>query len=146
MRRRFAKANTSGTGRRPGSNNTCLAMLDQIARENIGEIIRKVTETAEAGNRRAAALLRGRTRPNRPRGRMLSLNQPPIETVDDIVQAQAAVVAHLAAGDIAPNEASTISAILESQRRALAASDLEKRLQEVEKMARDVPRPSPGAT
>ena len=142
---RFAKADTSGTRRPPGSGDTSLAMLDEIARENIDEIIRTVTEAAEAGNRRPAALLRGRTRPNRPRGRMLSLNLPPIETVDDIVQAQTAVVAHLAAGDIAPNEASTISAILEGQRRALETSSLEERMEEIEARARDVPRPAPRA-
>ena len=52
------------------------------------------------------------------------------------MQAQAAVIAAMARGEISPEEAASIASVLEQQRRAIETDDHEKRLQELEEEAR----------
>jgi thioredoxin-like negative regulator of GroEL len=127
---RFGKGNAMGAGRPPGSANKSTLLLDEIGREGIEEVIRKVAEAAREGNMRAASILLARAWP-RGRGRAVTLGLPAVETAAGIVQAHAALVAAVAAGEIAPEEASAISNLLESQRRALETCDLEKRIEEL---------------
>jgi hypothetical protein len=128
---RFGKRNTIGPGRPPGSRNKSTLLLDEIGREGIEEVIRKVADAAKDGNMRAASILLARTWP-RGRGRPVVLDLPPVETAGAIVQAHAAVVAQMAAGEITPEEASTVGDVLETQRRAIETYVHEKLLQERE--------------
>ena len=53
---------------------------------------------------------------------------PPIESVSDLPVAMAAVVAAVADGTLTPEEAASISAVLEAQRRAVETAQLEQRI------------------
>src|SRR5437868_3143546 len=105
---RFKKGNDMGEGRRVGSRNKSTLLLDEIGREGIEEVIRKVAESARGGNMYAASILLARAWP-RGIGRPVTLDLPAVETAAGVVQAQAAVVAAMAAGAVTPDEAAQIA-------------------------------------
>ncbi len=127
----FQKDNTLGRGRPTGSRNKSTVWLDELALEDTEALIRKVTEAALAGTPWAASLVLARTWPRR-HGRPVVLDLPGVETAGGVVQAQAAVVAAMAAGELTPDEAAAVASVLENQRRAIETWDHEKRLQALE--------------
>ena len=135
---RFRKGNASGEGRRAGSRNRSTLLLDEIGREGIEEVIRKVADAARDGNMCAASILLARAWP-RGSGRPVTLDLPAVETAAGVVRAQAAVVAAMAAGTITPDEAAAIAHVLEGQRRAIETHDHEKRLRELEARKKEGP-------
>lgn len=135
---RYVKGKPPGPGRPPGSRNKSTLVLDEIGREGIEEVIRKVAGAARDGNMYAASILLARTWP-RGIGRPVTLDLPPVETAGGIVQAQAAVVAAMAAGTITPDEAAAIGQVLEGQRRAIETHDHEKRIRGLEAKKKDGP-------
>jgi hypothetical protein len=128
---RFEKANAFGAGRPKGSPNKATLIFEEIGHEGVVDVIRAVKKKAADGNLRAAAILLARTWP-RGRGRPVVLDLPPVETTGGIVQAHAAVVALMAAGEITPDEAAEVGSVLETQRRAIETHDHEKHLQALE--------------
>lgn len=58
---------------------------------------------------------------------------PPMREARDAVEASAAIVAAVAAGQLTPSEAAELSKIVESYTRILQAADFETRLAKVEK-------------
>jgi hypothetical protein len=126
---RFEKGNTFGEGRPRGSRNKSALLFDEIGREGIEATIRMLKRKAdEEGSVRAAAVLLARTWP-KGRGRRVVLDLPAVENAGDVVQAQAAVIAAMAAGEITPEEANTIADLLEKQRRALETCDLARQIE-----------------
>ncbi len=65
----------------------------------------------------------------------IQIDLPELKAADDAVAAAAAVLAALARGEITPNEAQAVSAVVESFRRAIETEDLEKRIAELERRA-----------
>jgi|SRR6516164_8012584 hypothetical protein len=129
---RFRKGQQPGPGRPPGCRNKSSVILDAIGREGIENTIRMVKRKAdEQENLHAADILLRRAWPS-GNGRPVTLDLPPVETAAGVVQAHAAVVAAMAAGEITPEEARAITDVLESQRRALETHDHDKRLQALE--------------
>ena len=135
---RFEKGNTYSPGRARGSRNKATVWLDELGAEGTEEIIRVVDREARKGDMRAAWLVLSRTWPSR-RGRPVTLDLPPVETPAGLVQSQAAVVAAMAAGHITPDEAASVSTVLETQRRALETHDHEHRIRELEERKRATP-------
>jgi hypothetical protein len=64
----------------------------------------------------------------------VKLKLPPIEKADDVLKALAAILHQVAAGELRPDEAATLSSILEAHRRAIETVDIEQRLAELERM------------
>jgi hypothetical protein len=135
---RFAKGNRFSTGRQLGSRNKSTRELDEVAAHGAGKVIAIVRELAEDGDMRAAAMLLARVWPRR-RGRPLTLDLPAIEKPADLIQAQAALIAAMARGEVTPEEATSIGKALESQRRALETYDHELRIQELEAKRKSEP-------
>jgi hypothetical protein len=96
---RFKKGNAMGARRPPGTPNESTLVFDEIGREGIEEVIRKVAGAARDGSMHAASNLLARAWP-RGSGRPVMLDLPAVETAAGVVQAQAAVVAAMAAGTI----------------------------------------------
>jgi len=63
-----------------------------------------------------------------PTSAPIVIDLPEIETAQDVSKAVAIVIQAAAEGKISPAEASTLCGILETQRRAIEASDLEARI------------------
>lgn len=128
---RFEKGNTHGQGRPRGSRNRTTVWLDELGAEGTEEIIKVVKTEARKGDMRAAWLVLSRTWPHR-RGRPVEIELPSVETPAGLIQAHAAVVAALSRAEITPDEAASISTVLETQRRAIETHDHERRIRELE--------------
>jgi hypothetical protein len=137
---RYLKGKPPGPGRPPGSRNKATVVLEEIGQEAVGDVIRMVGEKATGGDLRAAAILLARAWPT-ARGRRVSLDLPAVESAANLVQAQAAVVAAVAAGEISPEEAASLSILLEGQRRAIETLDHDKRIQALERKKAEGPNP-----
>jgi hypothetical protein len=90
---------------------------------------------------RAASLMFGRVWPRR-RGRLLTIDLPPVENSEGLVKAQAEVIACVVRGEVTPEEAAAISALLEGQRRAIETHDHGRRLEALEAAQRRKGEPS----
>ena len=106
-------------------------MLDALAQGEASEIVQKVLEAAKGGDMRAAELVLSRVWPVR-KGRPVCLTLPDIKTAADVVAAFGAVAETMAAGEITPDEAQAVSAVLEGKRRSLETCDLERRISALE--------------
>src|SRR5437763_6340817 len=114
---RYQKGKPPGPGRPAGSRNKSTVWIDAVGREATEALIRTVVDAATGGDMRAASLVLARTWPHR-RGRPVELDLPAVDQADGVVQAQAAVVAAMAAGELTPDEAAAFASVLENQRRA----------------------------
>jgi hypothetical protein len=118
-------------GRPKGARHAALLALDAIGAGAAGEIMDAVVTAAKAGDMRAADILLRRLWPER-KGRPVDIRLPPMKRPEDIATVLATVTAAMAAGDLSPEEAQQAAAVLETQRRAIETSDLERRLAALE--------------
>ena len=128
---RFARGNPGGPGRPKGGRHAALAALDAIGAEAAEAVLRRVVEDAKAGDLRAAEILLRRLWPER-KGRPVEVALPPVVVAADLVPALAAVVAAMGRGELTPEEAQAVCAVLESQRRAVETAELEARVAALE--------------
>ena len=94
-------------------------------------LTRKCVDLAMAGDTTALRLCMERLAPA-VKSRPVNLRLPPIKTVADILEAQAATIGAMAIGDITPDEAATIAGVLDAKRKALETVDLEQRIGRLE--------------
>lgn len=127
----FRPGNRRGKGRAAGSRNNATLALDEIAAGEGEGVLRKVLEQALEGDLRAAELLLARVWPVK-RGRPVRLSLPAVDTAAGVAAALGALVEAVAAGEVTPEEAAPIGALLETKRRAIETSELESRLRELE--------------
>jgi len=90
-------------------------------------VARVVIDKALAGDAVTARFLLGLLSP-KPRGRAITLDLPEDARPGDVVAAFDATFAAMAAGEITPDEALTVTRVLDGRRRALQALALERRL------------------
>jgi hypothetical protein len=111
-------------GKRKGTRNraTLLAMLLSV--DESGEITRAVIERAKAGDMVAARFCLKQILPKR-RSREIPLDLPECRDIADVVAAFDVTVAAMAAGEITPDEALSVSKVLERRRHALEAKALQ---------------------
>ncbi len=128
---RFAPGNPGGPGRPKGTRHKALLALEAIGAEAAEAVLRQVVEEAKGGDLRAAEILLRRLWPER-KGRPVEVELPSMASAADLVPALAAVVAAMGRGELTPEEAQAISAVLESQRRAVETAELEARVAALE--------------
>ncbi len=126
----FHKGQAAGPGRPRGSRNKSTLWLDALAAEGLEKVVRAVKAEAESGNMYAAAIFLARTWPRR-RGQPVPLDLPSVADTGGLVAAQAEVIATMARGEISPEEAALISAMLESQRRTIETDDHARQIEEL---------------
>lgn len=129
---RWAKGVSGNPAGKPKGRHRAHLAMDAIGQDGAEEIIRKVVAEAIDGDMRAAEIILARIWPVR-KGRPVKLHLPAISTAADIASAMAAVVAAMATGEITPEEAGSVSTILDMQARTLELVELEKRIQNLEK-------------
>ena len=128
---RFAPGNRGGPGRPRGSRHRAQAALDAIGEAGAAEGLQAVLQAAKGGDMRAASILLDRVWPTR-KGRAVEVALPEVASAADLVPALAALVAAMARGELTPQEAQAMCAVLESQRRAIETATLEARLAALE--------------
>lgn len=118
-------------GRVKGTRHRALIALDLVGQDAAADIMRAVVAEAKAGDMRAADILLARLWPVR-RGRPVRLDLPSITTAADLACALGVVVAAVAAGELTPEEAASVSTVLDAQRRAIELGELESRIAALE--------------
>jgi hypothetical protein len=125
-------------GKKPGTRNRA-TLLAEALRDGEGEAAaRIVIDKALAGDAVAARFLVDRLTP-RPRGRAIALDLPADAGARDVLAASNATVAAMASGEITPDEALTVTRVLDGRLRALRAARSEGMMQ---KSPSAVPGPS----
>jgi hypothetical protein len=89
---------------------------------------------AKAGDVGAARVVLDRVWPP-AKGRAVALALPPVGDATGLVGALAALVAAMGDGEITPDEARVIAAVLAEQRMAIEAEDLARRVEALEAAA-----------
>jgi hypothetical protein len=115
-------------GKKPGTRNRA-TLLAEALRDGEGEAAaRIVIDKALAGDAVAARFLLDRLTP-RPRGRAIALDLPAEAGSGDVLAASNATVAAMASGEITPDEALTVTRVLDGRLRALKATRREGTMQ-----------------
>jgi hypothetical protein len=99
--------------------------------ENAKATTEAVIKQAVSGDLTAAKLILDRLVPP-AKERPLAISLPQIETVQGVAAAQGAILKACAAGDLLPGEATALSGIVESRRKALETEELEARVRALE--------------
>jgi thioredoxin-like negative regulator of GroEL len=130
--RRFEKGQSGNPSGRPaGSRNKATILLDRLAEDEAEAIQRQVIEAAKEGDLKAAELILARIWPPR-RGRPVRLDLPAVRTAAEVSDGMASVVDAMAAGEVTPEEAVTVSGVLEFRRKALETEELASRIERLE--------------
>jgi len=118
------------SGKPPGALNRATRLAAELL-DNEGEALtRKAVELALAGDIGALRLCLERIYPAR-RARV-QIDLPKVETAADLPKAMSAVLAAMAAGEIAPEEGSAIASSISAQCRVLELCELEQRVAALE--------------
>jgi hypothetical protein len=118
-------------GRPKGAlNKTTLAARELLDGE-AEELTRKCIELAKDGDSAAMRLCMERIVPA-VKSRTIKIELPTVDTMADVLKAQAVAIQAMAAGEITPDEAATIAGVLEAKRRAIETVELEARLVKLE--------------
>lgn len=128
---RFKPGNPGGPGRPAGSRNAATVLLDKMASDDASDVLQATLEAAKGGDLRAAEIVLSRVWPAR-KSRPVALSLPAIKTAADIVEALGIVASAMAEGDLTPDEAQAVSAVLEGKRRAIETVELEARITALE--------------
>ena len=130
--RRWVKGQSGNpAGCKTGARLKTLLALDALGEGRATEIVTAMADRAAQGDTAAAALLLSRLWPAR-KGRPTPLPLSSIRTAADTAAALGAVVAAVADGTLTPEEGQSVSAVLETQRKAIETMDLERRIAALE--------------
>jgi hypothetical protein len=124
-----ASGNPKGKSRGTRSQITVLA--EKLMADDADEIVKAVIAAAKGGDMTAARLILERISPVR-KGRPVRLDLPLVQTAADVATAMAALTLAMAAGDVTPDEATTVAGVLEMRRKAIETVELEDRIAELE--------------
>jgi hypothetical protein len=119
---RFVPGNSGNpAGKKPGTRNRATVLREALAEGEDVAAARIVIDKALAGDAVAARFIVDRLTP-RPRGRTITLDLPGGKRAGDVLAASNATIAAMAAGEITPDEALTVTKVLDGRLRALKAA------------------------
>jgi len=128
-------------GKKAGTRNRATVLREALADGEDTAAARIVIDKALSGDAVAARFIVDRLMP-RPRGREIALDLPDGGTAADVLACSNATIAAMAAGEITPDEALTVTRVLDGRLRALKAAAREERI--LADSRRDEKKPSPG--
>jgi hypothetical protein len=127
----FAAGNRMG-GRTPGSRHKSTLAVEALLEGEAEGLTRKAIEMALAGDGPALRLCLDRIAPPR-KDSPISFALPAIMTAADTVAASSSLLVAVAAGDVTPDEAGRVMALLTAHRTLVETGDLETRIAALEK-------------
>src|SRR5215813_10533399 len=130
---KFKKGQSGNPSGKPkGRRNATTILFDELLRDNAKELIEKAVEMAKGGDGPALRLCIDRLAPPR-KDRPVWFDLPKMKEARDAVNASAAIVAAVAAGDLTPSEAAELSKVVDGYARTLQAAEFEERITKLEK-------------
>ena len=127
--RPFAPGNA---GRPLGSRHKVTRAVEALLDGEAEALTRKAISMALAGDLMALRICIDRICPPM-KSRVIRLELPAVRSAADVLEAQVLIVGAMAAGDISLDEAKIVSEVLDGQRRAIEAVDLERRVAALER-------------
>lgn len=123
------KPGTSGNprGKPRGARNKATMAVLALMETGATDIVKAVVEAAKNGDIGAARLVLDRLAPP-ARDRAIAIELPDASTAAGVAEASKVVLEAVAAGDITPGEAATLTGILEVRRKVIETQDLEHRV------------------
>jgi hypothetical protein len=118
-------------GRPKGARHKYLLAVEALLDGEAEGLTRKAIELALAGDTTALRLCLERILPTR-KDRPVQLELPPVEGVQDLTKATAALLEAVAAGELTPAEAGELAKLIEGHRKAIEMADLEARVRRLE--------------
>ena len=118
-------------GRPKGARHKSTVLAEKLMGDDVENVVKAVLDAARSGDMTAARIVLDRLAPLR-RGRPVEIELPRVETAADVLAAMAAVLDHVADGEISPDEAAIIAGILEMKRRTLELVEIERRVAALE--------------
>lgn len=127
------KPGTSGNpkGKPAGTRSKSTQLLAAMMEGGAEKITKAVIDAAQAGDLMAAKIILDRVMPP-AKERPVNIDLPDTQTAQGVAAAQNAILQAVAAGDLLPGEASTLSAIVEAKRRAIETQELADRITQLE--------------
>lgn len=122
-------------GRPRGARHRTTLAIEELLQGEHEKLTRKAIDKALEGDTVALRLCLDRIAPSR-KDAAISFDLPPIRTAEDTMSASAAVLAAVAAGEITPDEAGRVMALLVGHRSIVESSDHERRLAQLEANAK----------
>ena len=133
---RWAKGESGNpAGRAMGSVNRSHALLRQMLVANSESVVMAVINAAEAGDMAAARIILDRVLPKRLCRSLDGLVLPQINSVADACEAMAAITNAVLAGVLSAEEAAHLSAVIETYRRTIEATEVVARLERLERLS-----------
>lgn len=126
----FAPGNTLG-GRTPGSRHKVTRAIEALLEGQHEALTQKAVEKALEGDMTAMRLCLDRLAPSR-KDAPVSFALPAIRTAADTVVASSALLDAVAAGDVTPDEAGRVMALLSAHKALVETGDLESRIEALE--------------
>ncbi|MCK9543969.1 MAG: hypothetical protein M0R03_18270 [Novosphingobium sp.] len=126
----FAKGNQLG-GSKAGSRHRVTRAMEALLEGQHEALTAKAVDMALAGDTVALRLCLDRLAPPR-KDSPVSFALPPIRSAADTVAASSALLDAVAAGEVTPDEAGRVMALLSSHKALVEAGDLERRIEALE--------------
>jgi hypothetical protein len=126
----FAPGNQLG-GNKVGSRHRVTRAIEALLEGQHKALTAKAVAMALEGDTVALRLCLDRLAPPR-KDSPISIALPPVRTAAEAVEASAVVLESVAAGDVTPDEAGRVMALLAAHRGILETCDLETRLADLE--------------
>ncbi len=123
-------------GKPAGTRSKATQLLLALMEGDAANITKAVIEAAKSGDLTAARIILDRLIPP-AKERPITLNLPDTKTADGVSAAQSAILQAVASGELLPGEASTLSTIVESKRRAIETQELSERITKLEEINND---------
>ena len=121
-------------GRPQGSRNRVTIVVEKLLEAEAENIARAAVEFAKAGDTTLIKAVLDRVAPAR-REATINIDLPAIKSPADAPVVIANLLAKVAAGELAPSEATAVAGLLEQYRRQSELADLEARLTALEAAA-----------
>ena len=119
------------SGRPVGSRHRTTVAAEALLEGEAEALTRKAVELAKSGDSVALRLCLDRILPAR-KDRHIPFSLPKLQTGADAVQATAALVQAVAAGQLTPSEAAELSKLVESFSKAIELHEIQQRLETLE--------------
>lgn len=130
---RFTRGNA---GKPRGAKHRATTLAMELLESGIEDVAGVVVEAARGGDLMAARIVLDKLIPSAKERRVDLPELPDTATAAGVSQAQQHILEAVAAGDLTPGEASTLSGIVEARRKALETQELEARISALENLER----------
>jgi hypothetical protein len=126
-------------GKKPGTHNRATVLCEALRDGEDAGVARVIIDKALAGNSAMARFVIGLLMP-RPRDRAIEIDLPDGSSADDVIAASSATIQAMARGEITPEEALTVTRVLEFRLKAMTAAARERE-RELSPLHRKEPSP-----